>query len=140
MRVTIKKGRNRNPYRMVAMKAEVLSPQRAKDVKDMENILADWKHKIAEVQKYDPKFELAEDTQKTLLMKVIPRDFVKVMREQFDRHDTYDSLEHQLLTEIATRQMEDEYYGKGKTLQAVAEAVPGTENSYEDNPYNNFDH
>ena len=60
-------------------------------------------------------------------MKVIPRDFVKLMREQFDRHDTYNSLEHQLLTEIATRQMENLYCGKGKALQAVAETVPGKE-------------
>ena len=54
---------------MVAMKAEVLSPPRAKDAKELENVLNEWKFKYAEVQKYDPKFTLAEDTRNTLLMK-----------------------------------------------------------------------
>ena len=141
LRATIKKGRNRNPYRMVAMKAEVLSPPRAKDAKELENVLNEWKFKYAEVQKYDPKFTLAEDTRKTLLMKVIPRDFVKIMREQFDRHDTYDDLEHQLLTEIATRQMEEEHYGKGKAIQAVVEPQPVThqDHAYDHEYYYYYD-
>ena len=141
LRATIKKGRNRNPYRMVAMKAEVLSPPRAKDAKELENVLNEWKFKYAEVQKYNPKFTLAEDTRKTLLMKVIPRDFVKIMREQFDRHDTYDDLEHQLLTEIATRQMEEEHYGKGKAIQAVVEPQPVThqDHAYDHEYYYYYD-
>ena len=120
-RVTIKRGRNRNPYRMVAMKAEVLSPPKAKDAKDLEKVLTEWKFKYAEVQRYDQKFELTDDTRKTLLMKILPRDYVKIMREQFDRHETYDGLEHQLFTEMATRQMEDEHFGKEKGLHAIAE-------------------
>ena len=123
------------------MKAEVLSPPRAKDAKELENVLNEWKFKYAEVQKYDPKFTLAEDTRKTLLMKVIPRDFVKIMREQFDRHDTYDDLEHQLLTEIATRQMEEEHYGKGKAIQAVVEPQPVThqDHAYDHEYYYYYD-
>ena len=121
MRDTIKKGQNRNPYRMVAMKAELLSPQQAKSVKDLELVLTEWKHKYGEVRRYDPKFELNEDTKKTLLMKIIFRDFAKVMRENFDKHHDFDSLETQLYTEIATRQMEEDHYGKGKNIQAVVE-------------------
>ena len=59
-------------------------------------------------------------------MKVNPRDLANKMREYleyFDKHDRYDALEHQLFTEIATRQMEDEYYGKSKGLQTVAECM-----------------
>ena len=40
-RVTIKRGRNSNPYRMVAMKAKVLSPPKAKDAKDLEKVLTE---------------------------------------------------------------------------------------------------
>ena len=75
MRDTIKKGQNRNPYRMVAMKAELLSPQQAKSVKDLELVLTEWKHKYGEVRRYDPKFELNEDTKKTLLNSIILREF-----------------------------------------------------------------
>ena len=84
-------------------------------------VLTEWKHKYGEVRRYDPKFELNEDTKKTLLMKIIHRDFAKVMRENFDKHHDFDSLETQLYTEIATRQMEEDHYGKGKNIQAVVE-------------------
>ena len=123
MKATFKNGRNRNPYRMVAMKAEMLFPRRAKDAKYLENVVTEWKLKCSEVQRYDPKFELAEDTKKTLLMKIIPRDFAKVMRECYDKHDTYDSFEHQLITEMVIRQMEDACHCKSKGL--VAECMSG---------------
>ena len=61
---------------MVAMTAKVLSPQKANDTKDLEATL-------------DHEFELT----KSALLKIIPRDDAKVMREQFEKHDTYDCLE-----------------------------------------------
>lgn len=46
-----------------------------------------WKD--LEVRRYDHKLKLAEDTpQKTLLMKIIPRNLAKCMREIFDKYDT----------------------------------------------------
>ena len=81
--------------------------------------MSELKLKYAEVQHYDPKFELAEDMRKTLFMKIIHREYARIMREQYGKHDTFDALEHQLFTEIATRQREEEHYGKGKGLRSA---------------------
>ena len=44
------------------------------------------------------------------------------MREQYEKHETYESFESQLFIEIAVRQMEDECYGNnGRTMRAVTE-------------------
>ena len=55
-------------------------------------------------------------------MKTLLGDYAKVMREQYEKHETYESFESQLFIEIAVRQMEDECYGNnGRTLQVVTE-------------------
>ena len=68
------------------MKAEILSPPRAKDMKELESILTDWKFKFTEISQFDEKFQLTDDTRKTILMKTLPRDYAKVMREQYEKH------------------------------------------------------
>ena len=62
-----------------------------------------------------------EDTKKTIHMKIIHREFAKVMRNNLVKHRDFDSLEKQLYTEIVTRPMEEEHYGNGKNIQAVVE-------------------
>ena len=47
---------------MIAMTAEMLCLPRANDANDSGVGLTEWKFKYSEVQRYDPKFELAEDT------------------------------------------------------------------------------
>ena len=50
MRDIIAKGKNKNRYRTVTLKAKILSPPTAKNSKELERILIDWKHEQAMVQ------------------------------------------------------------------------------------------
>ena len=104
------------------MKAEIPSPLRAKDIKELESILTDWKFKFTISSQFDDKFQLTDDTRKTILMKTLHRDYAKVMREQYEKQETYESFESQLFIETAAREMEDECHGNNcRTLQAVTE-------------------
>ena len=53
-------------------------------MKKLESILTYWKFKFIENSQFDDKFQLTDDTRKTILMKTLLRDYVKVMREQYE--------------------------------------------------------
>ena len=112
----IAKGRNRNPYRLVAMKAEILSPPRAKDAKELETVLSDWKHKVAVVHQYDDRFELTNSVKETILKKMVPREFLRIIRERFGSISNFEDLEQALIEEMAERKIEDEENKKPKSV------------------------
>ena len=75
----------------------------------------EWKYVRRQILKEDPNCKLDDETLQTLLMKIIPNDFVKSMRELLTQGryiNDYHGFEQALFDEISTRKM-DEDAGKG---------------------------
>ena len=70
-----------NPNRLIESNAEALSPPRAAKIADVDRVLTEWKHVRREILQEDAYYNLDDDTLQTLLMTIIPNDFVKAMRE-----------------------------------------------------------
>ena len=54
-------------------------------------------------------------------MTILSWEYARAVWEQCDKHESYDTFGRQLFTEIATRHMEEEHFGKGQGIQAVVE-------------------
>ena len=91
-RDVIYRGKNRNKNRLVTMKAKVLDPQRAKNIEELDNILTGW---LADVETIEEDmldengikqgdWTMSDDTKKTILLKIMPIDFVKDMRDEYN--------------------------------------------------------
>ena len=85
MREIIHKGKNRNPNRLLELKAKALAPTRAKNVNELEKVLTEWKFVRRTIVEEDPEFSMADETLQTLLLRIIPADYVKDMREYLNR-------------------------------------------------------
>ena len=75
------KGKNRNPNRLIELKAKTWSPPRAAKTGDVDRVLTEWKYVRRQILEEDPNYKLDDETLQTLLMKIIPNGFVKSMRE-----------------------------------------------------------
>ena len=81
LRDIVYNGKNRNPNRLIELKAKALSPPRAAKTADVDRVLTEWKYVRRQTLEEDPNYKLDDETLQTLLMKIIPNDFVKSMRE-----------------------------------------------------------
>ena len=137
-RETIHKGRNRNKNNLVTLKTQALSPPVANKASDLDKILTDWDNTINQIMQQDVDYTLDDDTRKTILLKICPRDFVKELRDKYnaDPNKDYHDLKQDLDEEIATRKM-DEKVKSGANLSEVrhgerddAERAGGAEPEY----------
>jgi len=122
MREIIYKGNNRNPNKLIDLKAKALSPQRANKVTDLANILTDWKHTRQLIMEEDSNYRMDEETMQTILLKIMPQDFVKDMREKLTEgkfQNDYYGFEQELFDEMATRKMDEDSKKPGGNLGAV---------------------
>ena len=65
----------------VGTKEKALSPPRAAKTADVDRVLTEWKYVRRQILEEDPNYMLDDETLQTLLMKIIPNDCVKSMRE-----------------------------------------------------------
>ena len=59
----------------------------------------------------DPKYKMDDETMQTILLKIMPSEYVKDMREQLAQgkhEDDYFSFEQALFDEINTRKLDEE--------------------------------
>ena len=122
MRELIYKGKNRNPNRLIDLKSKALSPPRAMKSQDLPKVLSDWKHVRQQIMEEDPSYKMDEETMQTILLKIMPMEYVKDMRERltdgkFD--GDYYGFEQELFDEISTRKMDEESRKHGGTIHAV---------------------
>ena len=112
MREVIYKGRNRNPNRLIDLKAKALSPPRANKASDLDKILGIRKM----VLEGDTKYKMDDETMQTILLKIMTPEYVKDMREQLAQgkhEDDFFSFERALFDEINTSKMDEESRKKG---------------------------
>ena len=61
MREVIHKGRNRNPNRLIDLKAKALSPPKANKASELDKILTEWRHTRKMIVKEDPKYKMDDE-------------------------------------------------------------------------------
>ena len=96
MREVIYKGRNRNPNRPIDLDAKALSPLQANKASEHDKILTEWRHTRKMIVEEDPKYKMDDETMQTILLKIMPPEYVKDMREQLAQgkhEDDYFSFE-----------------------------------------------
>ena len=70
----------------------------------------------------DPKYKMDDETMQTILLKIMPPEYVKDMREQLAQgkhEDDYFSFEQALFDEINTRKMDEESRKKGGRINVL---------------------
>ena len=70
----------------------------------------------------DPKYKMDDETMHTILLKIMPPEYVKDMREQLAQgkhEDDYFSFEQALFDEINTRKMDEESRKKGGRINVI---------------------
>ena len=72
MREVIYKGRNR----LIDLKANALSPPKANKASELDKILTDWRHTRKLIVKEDPKYKMDDETMQTILLKIMPPEYV----------------------------------------------------------------
>ena len=111
LRDIVYKGKNRNPNRLIELKAKALSPPRAAKTADVDRVLTEWKYVRRQILEEDPNYKLDDETLQTLLMKIIPNDLVKPMRELLTQEryiNENHGFEQALFDEISTRKMDED--------------------------------
>ena len=70
----------------------------------------------------DPKYKMDDETMQTILLKIMPHEYVKGMREQLAQgkhEDDYFNFEQALFDEINTRKMDEESRKKGGRINVL---------------------
>lgn len=122
MREIIHKGRNRNPNRLVDLKAKALAPRRANKASDLNSVLTEWRCTRRQIVEEEHEYELPDEMKQTILMKINPPEFVKEMRAHLNEgrfKNDYYGFEQALFDEIATRRMDDENKKTGNSIGAI---------------------
>ena len=99
-----------------------MSLPRAAKTADVDRVLTERKHVRWQILEEDPDYELDDETLQTLLMKIIPNDFVKAMRQlptQERYVSDYHGFEQALLDEISTRKMDEDARKGSPGIHAV---------------------
>ena len=81
----IYKGRNLNHNRLIDLKAKGLSPPQANKASELDKILTEYRHTRKMIVEEDPKYKMDDETMQTILLKIMPPEYVKDMREQLAR-------------------------------------------------------
>ena len=128
MRGIIHKGRNRNPNRLLDLKAKALSPTRATKVEDIDRVLTEWKFVRRQIVEEEPSCTMDDETMQTLLMKVIPDSYVKAMRDLLTQGkyvNDYHGFEQALYDEISTRKMDEDAKKGISSINGIANPRTG---------------
>ena len=72
---------------MINLKASILQPRKANKPDDLDKILADWTYEQKVVTEFDQS-EFDEEMKRTILMTIMPKDYVEYMRDNFMGTDT----------------------------------------------------
>ena len=110
MREIIYKGRNRNPNKLIDLKSKA-PPPRAHKAGDLNKILTDWRHVRQQIVEEDPHYKMDDEMMQTILLKIMPQDFVKDMRDKLTEgkyQNDYHGFEQELFDEVSTRKMDEE--------------------------------
>ena len=124
MREIVHKGRNRNPNRLIDLKAKALSPQRATKAADLDRILTEWRHVRQQIVEEEQSYKMSDDTKQTILLRIMPQEYVKDMRELLTSgkyNDDYYGFEQALYDEINTRKMDEESRKGSGRIGAITE-------------------
>ena len=137
LRDIVHKGKNRNPNLLIELKAKALSPSRAAKTADVDRVLTEWKYVRRQILEEDPNYKLDDETLQTLLMKIIPHDLVKPMRELLTQGryiNDYHGFEQALFDEISTRKMDEDARKGSIGIHAVGNTteVPAQEDASPD--------
>ena len=117
-RDVIYKGKHLSKSKICSLNAKVLEPKRATSEKDVDKCLTDWKWD--QQQLLDLKQPaLPEDMLKTILMKIVPDGYLKHMRENYSKHETYYGFEQEYFNEVADRANAAHAKAPEKALAAV---------------------
>ena len=130
MREIIYKGRNRNPNKLIDVKSKALSPPRAHKVSETNKILTDWKHVRQCIIEEDKSYKMDDETMQTILLKIMPQEYVKDMRDKLTEgkyRDDYHGFEQELFDEVSTRKMDEESRKTGGTLAGIKNQEPTEE-------------
>ena len=130
MREIVHKGRNRNPNRLIDLKAKALSPQRATKAADLDRILTEWRHVRQQIVEEEQSYKMSDDTKQTILLRIMPQEYVKDMRELLTSgkyNDDYYGFEQALYDEINTRKMDEESRKGGGRIGVITEKEGGEE-------------
>ena len=123
LRDTVHKGKNRNKNRLLALKAAVLSPPRATSLAELDKILMDWEHQLNLIKEYENSYEISDDNKITILLNIMPKDYIKDMREFYNQKGqdeiSYHDFHQKLQDEIANRKQDAEGLKGLKNLSAV---------------------
>ena len=120
LRDIITKGKNRNKSRVLAIKAAVLAPPRTTSITELDKTLTEWEHQIAIIKEFDPGYVITEDTKMTILLSIIPKEYIKDMRDAYNNHTgDYHSFHQKLLDEIADRKLDAETSRGAKNVSEV---------------------
>ena len=84
LRDVVRRGRDRNPNEILQLKAKVIRSPVAKTVMELEQVLTDWKYEQALITEAD-QTTLDEEHQCTILMTIIPGEFVEHMHKGFHK-------------------------------------------------------
>ena len=117
--------------KVLNLKSAVLNPPRAKKLEEMESIVAEWKHQ-QEVIEQEDTLHMDDDTRITILMNIMPKEFVKDMRDKLnrERYVSFHDFELALHDEIQERKM-DSVANKGQPISALTEEPEGREGEVE---------
>ena len=98
----IYKGKHLSKSKVCSLNSKILEPKRALSEKDVDKSLTEWKYDQQQLLdlKQPP---LSDDMQKTILMKIVPESYLKHMRENYSKHDTYFAFEQEYFNEVADR-------------------------------------
>ena len=105
------RGKNKNPNKLLDLKNMALRPPSAHKTADIDKVLTEWRHARREVLEEEPGFTLTDDQMQAILMRIIPTEFVREMRQHLASgkfKDDYHGFEQALQDEVATRKMDAE--------------------------------
>ena len=100
------------------LKAKALTPGKASKISDFGRVLTEWRHMSRQILEEDPHYVMTDETMQTILLKIMPQEYVKDMREQLTQgkhEDDYYSFEQALFDEINTRKMDEDSRKHTKT-------------------------
>ena len=104
MREVIYRGRNQNPNRLIDLKEQVLSPPQAnkaseprQDADGMET------HTRKMIVEEDPKYKMDDETMQTILLKIMPPEYVKDSSSRKGSTRTITSVSSRLCSTRSTR-------------------------------------
>ena len=123
MREIIHKGRNRSPNKLIDLKAKAPSPPRARKAEELNKILTDWRHVRQSIVEEDPRYRMDDETMQTILLKVMPQDYVKDMRDKLTDgrfENDYHGFEQELFDQIGTRKMDEDARKAGGSIGGVS--------------------